>query len=86
MIIIILLLALSGCESVYNASMPEGMTLVEHHYTDWEKLSEHCQGGEACAIVDGNVCTIHLPLAWNGDPFGSLKINGKIKCRKTARF
>lgn len=60
---------LAGCESVYNSTVPEGMTLVEVHYSDWPALAAVCGGdAEACAIVDGDVCTIHLPVAGNGDP------------------
>ena len=67
-IVWLVIFILTGCESVYNAVMPPGMTLIEHHYSDWVALSEHCDGGEACAIVTGDVCTIHLPLAMNGEP------------------
>lgn len=68
--IISLSVILTGCETVYNSVMPEGMTLIEHHYDDWAELSEHCDGGEGCAIVNVMdwTCTIHLPVAWNGDP------------------
>lgn len=63
------LLLLMGCESVYNATLPDGMTLVEVHYTDHQALVAVCGlDAEACSIVQGNICAIHLPLAWNGDP------------------
>lgn len=58
-----------GCARVAYLPLPDNMVLVEHHYTDWPTLAAICGGdAEACAIVAGNVCTIHLPLAWNGDP------------------
>lgn len=73
--VIIAYLHLPACESVYNAKMPEGMKLVEHHYTDYQKLVIACNPAygraehtEGCAYVDWDTCTIHLGLAGNGDP------------------
>lgn len=77
-VMILAIISLMGCSHVTKHAykpLPVGMILVEHHYTNYQELVYACnppfgwkEHKEACAYVSGNLCTIHLPLAWNGDP------------------
>jgi hypothetical protein len=63
-----IILALSACSSLYDTTLPDGMTLYEFHYSDPQELARACGDANACAFVNSISCAIHLPLAANGDP------------------
>ena len=65
--LILLLLVLSGCNNLYFPEPIEGMRIVEVVHTDPEALYNACPPDsygryvEACAILVGMTCTLHLP-------------------------
>ena len=59
-----MMLSIAACSALYY---PQDMVITESHYSDAQKLAEVCGDALACAVIVGNSCHIHLPLAANGD-------------------
>ena len=63
----IVLLLLGGCNGLYFPEPIEGMHIVEVVHTDPGALYAACpqdsydRSVEACAILEGMTCTLHLP-------------------------
>jgi len=60
-------LLLGGCSGLYSPEPIDGMRIVEIVHSDSDTLSNACSQGpygqsiEACAILAGMTCTLHLP-------------------------
>ena len=61
-IAIVIILLLTGCNSLYYPEPIDGMTLKIHVYQDADKLAAACgYDGDACAHRRGMTCDIHIP-------------------------
>ena len=83
-LIVLIVLSLSACSSLYITELPEGMVLTETYYTDQQELDKACGDKisvDGCAITDHKTyCNIHVGLAANGEPKANTRTEEIAHC------